>query len=115
MIDINKKYRTRDGREVRIYSTDGGGSFPIHGAIKLSDDKWTIATWRKDGLKYEELSSFDLFEVKPRHKVTALVNTYCSTISEGLYFTKEDADKSQAPSRTGCIKIEIDLEEGKWM
>jgi hypothetical protein len=24
MIDINKKYRTRDGREVRIYATDGG-------------------------------------------------------------------------------------------
>ena len=26
MIDINKKYRTRVGREVRIYATDGGHS-----------------------------------------------------------------------------------------
>jgi hypothetical protein len=34
MIDINKKYRTRDGREVRIYATDGDGDPLTHGAIK---------------------------------------------------------------------------------
>lgn len=35
MIDKNKKYRTRDGKEVRIYCTDGRGLYPIHGAILI--------------------------------------------------------------------------------
>jgi len=33
-IDINKKYQTRSGLPVRIYATDGGGPFPIHGAVQ---------------------------------------------------------------------------------
>jgi hypothetical protein len=32
MISMDKQYRTRDGREVRIYAVDGGGKYPIHGA-----------------------------------------------------------------------------------
>ena len=49
MIDINKKYKTRDGREVRIYATDGCGAFPVHGAIKR-DDGWSAPlVWTEDG------------------------------------------------------------------
>ena len=33
MIDMKKKYRTKDGREVRIYATDGVGHYPVHGAV----------------------------------------------------------------------------------
>ena len=33
MIDKSKTYRTRDGREVRIYATDGVGDQAIHGAV----------------------------------------------------------------------------------
>jgi predicted DNA-binding protein with PD1-like motif len=43
-IDINKKYRTRDGHEVRIYATDGMGLYPVHGAISVSQehrDSWS--------------------------------------------------------------------------
>jgi hypothetical protein len=32
-IEVGKKYYTEDGREVRIYATDAGGVFPIHGAV----------------------------------------------------------------------------------
>lgn len=28
-----KEYKTRDGRKVRIYATDAGGEYPIHGAV----------------------------------------------------------------------------------
>lgn len=38
MIDKNKQYRTRDGREVRIYATDGDPIVPIHKAA-LGDKK----------------------------------------------------------------------------
>jgi hypothetical protein len=32
-IELGKTYRTRDGREVKIYAVDGGGEFPIHGGV----------------------------------------------------------------------------------
>ena len=47
MIDITKKYRTRDGREVRIYATDGADPYPVHGAIKNSDGEWCGSAWRR--------------------------------------------------------------------
>lgn len=49
MIDINKKYKTRDGREVRIYATDGSGGFSVHGAIKRDDGWGSPLVWAKDG------------------------------------------------------------------
>ena len=49
MIDLSKKYQTRDGRPVRIYATDGRGKFPVHGAIKATAG-WTSANWRLDGV-----------------------------------------------------------------
>lgn len=47
MIDINKKYRTRDGHEIRIYAMDGGLA-PVHGAIKVSGG-WLQHSWHLDG------------------------------------------------------------------
>jgi hypothetical protein len=57
MIDINKKYRTRDGREVRIYATDGAECLSVHGAIKWVTGKgwvpdiagWRPCSWTKNG------------------------------------------------------------------
>ena len=31
-MSMDKKYRTRDGKEVRIYAVDGCGDYPIHGS-----------------------------------------------------------------------------------
>jgi hypothetical protein len=47
MIDMSKKYRTRDGREVRIYAVDAGGDYPVHGAVLKAgtDGNWTARTW----------------------------------------------------------------------
>ena len=33
MIDKNKKYKTRGGHEVKIYATNTGGTYSVHGAI----------------------------------------------------------------------------------
>jgi len=42
--------KTKDGRPVRIYATDGGGLYPIHGAIWMnSEEGWRVATWTKGG------------------------------------------------------------------
>jgi hypothetical protein len=48
MIDIKKKYRTRDGREVRIYATDGAYSRTLHGAVKDSEG-WGSMAWKSCG------------------------------------------------------------------
>lgn len=49
MIGINKKYKTRDGREVRIYATDAHGRYPVHGAIN-TDGQWGHAqSWSEEG------------------------------------------------------------------
>lgn len=64
MIDINKKYKTRDGKEVRIYATDHVGSYPICGAIRYLDG-WDNEAWKEDGRNsnYVEDDPDDLVEV----------------------------------------------------
>jgi hypothetical protein len=41
-------WQTKSERPVRIYATDGGGTYPIHGAF-LTHDGWSSCSWRKDG------------------------------------------------------------------
>ena len=110
MIDVNKKYRTRDGREVRIYATDGGGPQPVHGAIS-GLNFWSTANWSKNGsytVVYGQEHDNDLIEVRPRHKRTVWLHvwengTVCAT--EESYYVPT--------GRIACIKVELDFEEGE--
>jgi hypothetical protein len=110
MIDINKQYRTRDGREVRIYATDGGGPQPVHGAIS-GLNFWSTANWSKNGsytVVYGQEHDNDLIEVRPRHKRTVFLHvfknsTVCAT--EEAYY--------EITNRIACIKVELDFEEGE--
>jgi hypothetical protein len=61
MIDINKTYRTRDWNEVRIYATDGGGSHPVHGAVKRAAG-WVCYSWMRGGSWARYESPNDLIE-----------------------------------------------------
>lgn len=68
MIEMGKKYKTRDGRDVRIYATDAGGSLPVHGAIFDDDSsEWCVETWTADGRYFDDgaTTGEDLIEVKP--------------------------------------------------
>lgn len=61
MIDINKKYRTRSGRSVIIYSTSGKDWAPVHGAVEGQ-----LLSWKANGTYYEtEGSDLDLIEINP--------------------------------------------------
>ena len=111
MIDINKQYRTRDGREVRIYATDGRDFYPVHGAIHQGDG-WQHNCWTKDGKhslnKTTCYEGSDLIEVRPRHKRTVWLHvwkngTVCAT--EQSYYVPA--------GRIACIKVELDFEEGQ--
>ena len=112
MIDITKKYRTRDGREVRIYATDGSEDMCVHGAIRF-DGGWASEVWTQHGKYFPPKESIhDLIEVKPRIQREVWVNVYdigCST-----YTTKEMANLCAATdTRLACVKITIDCEEGE--
>ena len=107
MIDKSKQYRTRDGREVRIYATDGYKDYPIHGAIM--DHGWCFHYWTEDGKG--TTSRFDLIEVKPRHKRTVWLNVYEKSISH--WDSKELAADRASSDRIACIKVDLDFEEGE--
>jgi hypothetical protein len=113
VIDINKTYRTRDGREVRIYATDGEGAFPIQGAI-LFGKGWRMRQWMKDGSAHINTgdSDSDLIEVRPRHKRTVWLNVYGKPDDVTAYSDKWKANQSVSP-RIACIKVELDFEEGE--
>ena len=115
MIDKNKVYKTRDGREVRIYATDGGGPQPVHGAVS-GLNFWSTATWSKNGsykLVYGQENDWDIIEVRPRHKRTVLVNVYPDDWDVYTAASKEDADENSSYDRIACIKVELDFEEGE--
>lgn len=117
MIDINKQYRTRSGREVRVYTINGCGCYPIHGAIKY-DDGWHIEVWSAEGTYSYPGSEheLDLIEVKPRIKRTVWLNIYqeLNTITTAnAYRTQEDAEHWCSPDVIARVKIEIDCEEGE--
>lgn len=118
MISKDKQYKTRDGREVRIYATDGWGEQPVQGAIR-DGDKWKLHTWHMDGMFGYDCafeSAADLIEVKPRIKRTFWINLYPDrTCADRLHITKEYADIAADPKvkRLACVKVEIDCEEGE--
>jgi len=116
MISKDKTYRTRDGREMRIYATDAGGDCPIHGAVK-NHDGWEICSWKTNGeVEDGAASSYDLIEVKPRIKRTVWLNLVKDAYGEivvSTYRSKEEADRHHYDRRIACVKVEIDCEEGE--
>lgn len=105
MIDINKQYRTRDGREVRLLMVDAGGNCPVIGAFKRADGTWSSCEWPAIG-KYHALSDLDLIEVKPKH--VRWVNYY-----PGCHHpSRESADRNAGSARIACIRVEFEEGEG---
>ena len=115
MISMDKYYRARNGRAVRIYAVDCGGDYPVHGAI-FQDGIWVIIHWKLDG-KYlggPSEHGYDLIESKPRIQREYWLNVYGGTQGMTTAFdTKVDCDSLAAPNRIACVKITIDCEEGE--
>lgn len=111
-IELGKQYRTRDGREVRIYAVDGKDEWSVHGAIK-NPNGWHSTIWMADGTWCEIETPIDLIEVKPRIKRKVWVNVYDDWERPSSYYpTKELADFHCSDLRIACVEIDIDVEEG---
>jgi hypothetical protein len=114
MISKDKQYRTRDGREVRIYATDGHPSEPVHGAFQDYSCAWNSSMWNHDGTSVYGKGDADLIEVKPRHKRTVWVTVW----SNGYTETSSKPEWRNGPLGCGqepiaCIKVDLDFEEGE--
>ena len=111
MIDKDKQYTTRDGSEVRIYATDGGGSYPVHGAIKRSEG-WLSASWGISGYVVSPVREMpdDLIEVKPRMKFErwALVER-----NGGYSLRLDKPSKAASVDAFGISRITFEVEEGE--
>ena len=113
-IEVGKQYKTRSGRDVRIYAVDGGGGYPVHGSYDLKEGNWQPITWTAEGLfRVGDANSndLDLVAAKPRIKQTFWVNFYPNGHS-ARHDSKEKADNGSAEGRIACVKVEIDVEEG---
>ena len=113
MISKDKQYRTRDGREVRVYATDGIEGRSVHGAVMCSHG-WVGHCWTKDG---RNMNSFnqpeDLVEIRPRHKRTIYVNV-CKSACHYGYDTRSDAQAAKCGDRQlALVAVNLDFEEGE--
>lgn len=112
MIDKSKQYRTRDGREVRIYATDGDDNMPIHGAI-LNKHGWRVTSWTPDGLSEGfGVEGSDLIEVKPRIQRELWVNVYPNRMGVP-HGNKGYVDAHRGKDAIACVRLTIDCEEGE--
>jgi len=111
MISKDKTYRTRDGREVRIYATDGCIGAPVQGAIKIGHE-WHLGHWTKDGIYglygSSQAHDYALIEVKPRIKRTVWLNVF-----DGATSASDTSIWHGVSKRLACVKVEIDCEEGE--
>jgi hypothetical protein len=116
LVSTDKKYRTIEGKEVRIYSTDNGGNYPVHGAWRDEiHNEWFIREWTAEGnqcITPRDTDPYNLVEVKPRVQREYWANIYPDTIP-ALHATRKRAEKCVMPGRIACVKVVIDCEEGE--
>ncbi len=64
-----KNKKLRGGFPFKIYATDCGGDFPIHGAI-FDGGVWRIATWTNDLKAYRDSvdSDLDIIDVNNKYE-----------------------------------------------
>jgi hypothetical protein len=110
---MNRKYKTRDGRNVRILATDiKDRRYPVTAAVEISGVEY-IKLYTADGhYAYNEESEDDLIEVKPRIQRTYWMNVYEHHISEA-FTTKGSADRYAHEDRLACVEVNIDCEVGQ--
>ena len=122
MIELAKQYKTRNGRQARVYATDGGGVYSVHGAWFCEHTGWCPAYWTEAGKTLVDCNEHDrdLIEVKPRIVLARWVNMYrVNGELRGHHHHSQAAADSAAGDgtagvgRIACVKIVIDCEEGE--
>lgn len=114
-ISLDKKYRTKGGYEVNLFSFHDGQTYCFIGEYKSQINRWVASAWTGDGKNITTFRDYDLVEVKEPQYV--YLNVYKEEdefllFSERISNSREMADKNCVPvlinnefvKRVGCIK-----------
>lgn len=106
-IDMNKKYKTRDGRDVRILCTDANHKlYPVVGIVEMEGISYP-SSWTRfgklDTQSYEK-SNEDLIEVKEKETLwLKIYENECVRRFGNLYSAKAD--------KNAIARIKVEYEE----
>ena len=115
-VSRDKEYRTRDGKKVRVYATDGEENDEVHGAY--FDSGWVGDTWSLCGKYYADSSDAhknDLVEARPRIKLFRKFNInkdncggyYLGSSGPAAFGLKADENT------VARVTFAVDVEEGE--
>ena len=100
-IEVGKSYKTRGGKEVRVYAIDGSGSRSIHGAILRSPGQWLSALWCEGGSFYENgTDDWDIVITPLKYEGEATVMGFGDDINSTIF----------VPSEFEGLKVKFTLE-----
>ena len=112
----SRKVVTRDGRDVRIISTDMNcENYPIVALVQICDKYYTerVNTYTKDGrLDIERPYRDDLFFAPEKHE--GWINLFRdkdASVGTGIFNSKEEAEKIGKFSTNYVTTIKIEWEE----
>lgn len=112
MTDLSKPVETRDGRKVRVLTTEvNSPKYSVAAVVTEKDGTEGVHTYTMDGFYYEdkEVDALDLVNVP--NKRTVYVNVYSSPIGLIIgsgYNTIADAvDAGTSEVPVGRVKIEL--------
>ena len=115
MISMDKEYRTRDGREVRLMCLDkkDEAGYSVVALITEPCGREMLGAFTSDGLYLEgQKSSKDLIEVKPRIIRYGWLNIYPGYMGR-VYGRRKNADDIAGSDRIACVRVTIDCEHGE--
>lgn len=107
--------QTRDGREVRIYATDGGGDFPVHGAAREYSG-WCECSWCQNGRYFVDgdLSADDIIPI-PKEPVVSKepigIKYYMDIMGNVIFEQKlPGAEITRDPDTNKILKVHWEAE-----
>ena len=113
----SRKVVTRNGRNVRIISTDmNSKNYPIVALVQISDNyiNEEVYTYSKDGeFEVEQSTRHDLFFAPETHEgwINVYRNNDSHTYAGAVYDSKEDAEKRKIIDENYVTTIKIEWEE----
>ena len=96
------KETTRDGSKVRIYAQDGGGKYPMHGAI-WANGIWHPRKWKANG-RFSNNETYHPDDLIPDRR-EVWVNEYPNGVLVGLDDSIEDAKENAGSDLIRTIKF----------
>ena len=107
-----REIKTRGGLDVRIYSTDAGGEFPIHGAIRASkSEPWALRNWTVQGRHQQTGTSALDLAIQPS---TIELDHWCAVFKDGSIVTSKTPEPlKHLPHAFALINIKRTVTEGE--